>query len=813
MDFRRLRFIIIFLILSIEGYSQNSSTIYGLITDTAGYPIGFANIAVSGTKYGTTANRFGQYEMQVPSDSISLVISCMGYKTIKQKVKIEPGKKMSLDFALPVAYENLEEVQIKGRSDNSGTMQRVDSRTINSIPNLTGNIETVIKSFSGVASNNELSSQYSVRGGSFDENLVYVNDIEIYRPLLIRSGEQEGLSFVNPDLVGSLKFSAGGFDASYGDKMSSVLDITYRRPTDNEGSFSASFLGGSAHYEGISKNKKFRHLSGIRYKTTQYLLSSLDTKGEYKPSFIDFQTCMSYDISPRLELSFLGNFTQNKYDFVPSNRTTDFGTFQLPLQLTVFYDGKESDLFRNALGSLTLNYHPNENLSLKSIVSLYYTSESESFDILGQYFINELDKTSDSKNDSAINIGIGSSLNHARNYLDAQILSLSHIGSLNLLINKLKWGLTFQKEIITDKLDEWNMIDSAGYALPYSTDGITLMNSSHSDNSLSSYRLMGYGMHTIELSPGNDKIYITSGLRVHYWSLNNQTIFNPRISFTYKPAWRKNLMFYFATGFYDQPAFFKELMNPQGAINTNLKAQQSIHYVLGSDYIFYAFSKPFKFTTELYYKSFKNLVPYYIDNVQTIYEGLNMGTGYATGIDFKINGEFVKGAESWFSLSIMQTMEKDLYIKGADTLVNTSYYPRPTDQRVNMGFYFQDYLPRYPSYRVHLSVHYGSRLPVTLPATNQWYNAYRILPAYKRVDIGFSKMLKGTESIVGNHNIFRPFKEVWLSAEIFNVIGIDNTASYLWVKTVSNTNDQSGYFGVPNFLTSRRFNLKLTASF
>ena len=272
-------------------------------------------------------------------------------------------------------------------------------------------------------------------------------------------------------------------------------------------------------------------------------------------------------------------------------------------------------------------------------------------------------------------------------------------------------------------------------------------------------------------------------------------------------------MFYFATGFYDQPAFFKELMNPKGEINTNLKAQKSIHYVLGSDYIFYAFSKPFKFTTELYYKSFKNLVPYYIDNVQTIYEGLNMGTGYATGIDFKINGEFVKGAESWFSLSIMQTMEKDLYIKGADTLVNTSYYPRPTDQRVNVGFYFQDYLPRYPSYRVHLSVHYGSRLPVTLPATNQWYNAYRILPAYKRVDIGFSKMLKGTESIVGNHSIFRHFKEVWLSAEIFNVIGIDNTASYLWVKTVSNTNNQSGYFGVPNYLTSRRFNLKLTASF
>jgi hypothetical protein len=813
MYLKKLHFFSIFLILSIESYSQNYSTIYGSVTDTSGYPIGFANIAVSGTKFGTTANRFGQYEMQIPSDSVNLVISCIGYKTIMQKVKAETGKKMNFDFTLPVIYENLEEIQIKGRSDISGTMQRVDSRTLGSIPNISGNIETIIKSFSGVASNNELSSQYSVRGGSFDENLVYVNDIEIYRPLLIRSGQQEGLSFVNPDLVGSLKFSAGGFDASYGDKMSSVLDISYRRPTDNEGSFSASILGGSAHYEGISKNKKFRHLSGIRYKTTQYLLTSMDTKGEYKPSFVDFQTFLSYDILPKLEISFLGNFTQNKYDFIPSDRTTDFGTFQLPLQLSVFYDGKENDLFRNALGSFTLNYHTAEKLSLKSIVSLYYTSESEAFDILGQYFINELDKTSNSKNDSAINIGIGSSLNHARNYLDAQILSVSHIGSLTLSINKFKWGLTFQKEMINNMFSEWNMIDSAGYALPYSTDKITLMNASHSNNNLSSNRIMGYGMHTIELSPGNDKLYITSGLRFHYWSLNNQTIFNPRISITYKPSWKKNLMIYFATGLYNQPAFFKEMLNPQGVINTNLKSQKSIHYVLGSDYIFYAFSKAFKLTTELYYKSFKNLVPYYIDNVRTIYEGQNMGIGFSRGIDIKLNGEFVKGAESWFSLSVMQTNEKDSYLNDKDSMITTLYYPRPTDQVVNMGFYFQDYLPRFPSYRVHLSVHYGSRLPVTLPASNQWYNVYRILPAYKRVDIGFSKMIKGTESIVKSGSILRPFKEVWLSAEIFNVIGISNTASYLWVKTVSNSTDQSGYFGVPNYLTSRRFNIKLTASF
>jgi len=816
MDLRKVYFVIIVLLLSLEGYSQNLSTIYGLVTDTAGYPIGFANVAVSGTKYGTTANRFGQYEMQLPFDTIDIVISCIGFKTIIQKIKIEEGKKTKFDFALPVVYENLEEIQIRGRAEITGTMQRIDSRTLGSMPNMTGNIEGIVKSLPGVSSNNELSSQYSVRGGSYDENLVYVNDIEIFRPFLIRSGQQEGLSFVNPDLVGSLKFSAGGFDASYGDKMSSVLDITYKRPSENTGSFTASILGGNIHYEGISNNKKFRHLTGVRYKTTQYLLASMDTKGEYKPSFFDAQTYLSYDILPKLEINFLGNFSSNKYDFVPTDRTTDFGTFQLPLQLVVYYEGKENDLFRNTLGAFTFNYHIKEKLSLKAIASLFYTSESETFDLLGQYFINQLDRSSGNANDSSINIGIGSSLDHARNYLDARIFSLSHIGTFNIATSKFKWGLTFQKELINDKLSEWNMIDSAGYSLPYADKGIALMNSSHSNNNLSSNRIIGYGMHTLELSPGNDKIYVTTGLRVHYWSLNNQTIFNPRISVTYKPAWQKNLVLYFATGLYNQPAFYRELRNPQGVVNTKENAQRAIHYVLGADYIFYAFSKPFKFTTELYYKSFNDLVPYRIDNVRTIYAGENLAVGYAAGIDFKLNGEFVKGAESWFSVSLLNTMEdikNDSYFNAKDSVIYPGYYPRPTDQLLNLGLYFQDYLPRYPSYRVYLSIHYGSRLPVTIPMNNRWSDVSRILPAYKRADIGFSKMLKGTETVVNSHNLFSHFKEVWLSAEIFNVIGVNNTVSYLWVKTVSNTNDISGYFGVPNYLTSRRFNIKLTATF
>lgn len=805
----------IFFLLSINSFGQKMSVIYGVITDSAGYSVCFATVAIPGTKYGITADKFGQYELQIPVDSNKIVISCVGYQTITSLVKAEAGKRVNANFVLPVAYENLEEIQIKGRTLTTGTMQRIDTRTLTKAPNISGNIESVIKNLPGVSSNNELSSQYSVRGGSFDENLVYVNEVEVYRPFLIRSGQQEGLSFINPDLVGSLKFSAGGFDACYGDKMSSVLDITYKRPEENTGSFTASMLGANAHYEGISKNKKFRHLTGIRYKTSQYLLTSLDTKGEYVPSFTDIQTYLTYDISPKLEAGFLGNFSQNKYNFIPSDRTTNFGTFQDPLQLKVYYEGRENDLFSNSFGAFSLNFHRENKVSLKLIASAYNTVESETFDILGQYFINQLDKTSDNESDTSINIGIGSSLNHARNYFDAEIVALSHIGTLSFNANKIKWGFTFQQENISDRLNEWTLIDSAGYALPYDTGIITLSNASHSRNNLVSNRLIGYVMNTIEFSPGNDKLYFTAGLRVHHWSLNNQTIFNPRFSISYMPEWRKNLVIYFATGFYNQPAFYKEMRNPQGIVNTNLKAQKSVHYVLGSNYIFYALTKPFKITAEVYYKKYDYLVPYRVDNVRTIYAGQNLAVGYAAGIDLKINGEFVKGTESWFSLSLLRTMEdikNDSYIMGTDTIIYPGYYPRPTDQLLNLGMYFQDYLPRWPSYKVYLSIHYGSKLPVSIPMGKRWDEVYRILPSYKRVDVGFSKMLKGSGDVLSG-SFFNNFKEIWFSAEIFNVIGINNTASYLWVKTVSNMDKIPGYFAVPNYLTSRRFNVKLTATF
>jgi hypothetical protein len=809
-------FIILLSLLSLYCYSQEFSVIYGTIRDTADYPISFANVAVKGTKYGTTASHFGLYELQIPSTTDTVVVTCIGYQSRKFKIKVEPGAKIKYDFNLPVAYESLEEVKVSGRLDKSGTMQRIDPQSYSTMPNVSGNIENIVKTFTGVSSNNELSSQYSVRGGSFDENLVYVNDIEIYRPFLIRSGQQEGLSFVNPDLVGSLKFSAGGFDASYGDKMSSVLDIAYKRPVENAGSFNASALGAGVSYEGISKNKKFRHITGIRYKSSKYLLNSLDTKGEYNPVFFDAQCLYSYDLTPRLEASFLGNLGYNKYVFIPTNRKTQYGTFQIPLELIVYYEGKENDMFNNALGAATLNYHVEDKLSLKLICSDYYNTESETFDILGQYLINQLDKANSNKSDSDLNIGVGSSLNHARNNLTANILTFSHVGALNLGMNKLKWGLSVQNEKIIDKLNEWDMVDSAGYALPYSENAINLMNPSHTNTSLTSQRYCGYLMNTLELSPGDHKIMINAGFRSQYWSLNKQTVFNPRFSISFKPSWLKDLLVYFAAGYYNQPPFYKELRNPQGEINKNLKAQESIHFVAGGDYLFYSLSRPFKFTAEFYYKKINNLIPYRIDNVRMIYAGENLGNGYAAGMDFKINGEFVKGTESWFSLSLLQTMERLDYVDKDGNVVKSGYYPRPTDQFLNMSLFFQDYLPRNPSYKVHLIMHYGSELPVTIPMAKRWDKVKRLLPSYKRVDIGFSKLLKGRESVLGSGKYLSHFKEVWISAEVFNVIDINNTISYLWIKTVRNVDDNApgfGYFAVPNYLTSRRFNIRLTASF
>jgi hypothetical protein len=790
-------------------------TIWGKITDPDGKPVFPASITIKGTSRGTVTDENGLYELVIPSGKdIQITFSCLGFDQSHERITGTPGAFIEINKTLQIATQILEEVTISEDLDRSSAITRINIKTLDYIPATTGSVEAIIKTLPGVVSTSELSSQYSVRGGSFDENLVYVNDIEIFRPFLIRSGQQEGMSFINSDMVSSVKFSAGGFEASYGDRMASVLDIIYRRPVQFGGTVSLSLLGGSLHLEDASKNQHFTHTTGIRYKTTRYLLSSMETKGEYIPDFLDFQTYLTYDISDKIELSFLGNIADNRYRFIPESRSTDFGTFHNPLNLVIYYDGQEMDRFNTYTGAFTTLIRPNDELSVKFILSAFSSIEKEKFDIQGQYLINELDNRVDSKTygDSILNIGIGTFLNHARNWLNAYVFSVSHVGLLSKTDNVTKWGIQWQHEIINDKLSEWEMIDSSGYSIPYSDNEILLNDVVKSTNSLITNRFTSFLQNTRKFEDERAVYYFNSGIRVSYWDLNQQLLVSPRISLSLRPFWEKNIMFRFSAGYYYQPPFYKEMRYPDGSLNRDIRAQKSIHFVTGSDWIFSAWDRPFKFTTEIYYKHLKDIIPYKLDNVRIKYMGENKASGYAAGLDMKLHGEFVPGAESWVSVSIMKT-EEDIY----DDYIyienrEPGYYPRPMDQRLNFGLFFQDYFPNHPDYKVHLNVLYGTGLPFS-PPDNKRYDLVFRMPAYKRVDIGLSKSLKMKDQVLGEKNPLNFFDDVWLNAEIFNLLGINNTISYLWVKTVFNQEDMPGEFGVPNYLTSRRFNIRITARF
>jgi hypothetical protein len=794
--------------------AQETGIITGTVSDTSGYSIGFATISVASTRNGTIADRFGNFELKLPAGKYILQISCIGYKPAQMEINLSAGERKKISVELEETVENLEEVKIMNRSENIGNIQRINSKTLSAMPSTTGNIENIIQRLPGVSSNNELSSQYSVRGGSFDENIIYVNNIEIYRPVLIRNGEQEGLSFINPDLVGSLKFSAGGFDASYGDKMSSVLDVTYKRPTENTGSFSASFLGANAHYEGTSKNQHFRHITGIRYKTTQYLLSGLNNKGEYSPTFLDAQTFLSYDLTRKWEVNFLGYIGQNIYKFSPDTKEVEFGTFQLPYRAQIFYEGAEKDSYSNFMGAGTINFHPSDNSSYKLIASAYKNKESETFDLLGEYNISQIDYNN---KDSVDKIGVGGFLNHGRNFLDMDITCFQFIGFNSFDKNKFKYGLSFQNEKIDDRLKEWEIIDSAGYIYPYHENEIVPLQFRNAENHIDAYRIMGYFEYIREINISDEIFTINVGIRSHYWSYNGQNIINPRLSISYKPSWNKGLLFYASAGKYNQPPTYKEMRKPSGEVNKNIKAQEATNYLIGGDYQFYGWSHPFKLTVEMYYKKLDKLIPYRLDNVRAIYAGENLSKGYARGVDIKLNGEFVKGTESWFSISFLDTKEDiigDSYVSSSnpDSIIYPGHFSRPTDQLVNLNLFFQDYVPRFPSYKVYLSIHYGSSLPVTFPLSNRWDDVHKLLPSYKRVDMGVSKILK-SENTKSKYAVVNYFKEIWLNIEIFNLIGADNTASYMWIKTFAQQENIPGYFAVPNYLTPRRLNIKLSFNF
>ncbi|MBL4624050.1 MAG: TonB-dependent receptor [Flavobacteriales bacterium] len=831
------------LLISSIGYAQNAE-IYGSVSDEKGNPLDKTNIVIVGTTKGTTSKIDGYYSLKLSAnDSIKIAYSLLGMETIKRSIFLAENEQLQINITLhPISIELHPDFEIIGERQRTTPMNKIETKYLDALPTASGNFEGILFSEASVSSNNELSSQYSVRGGSFDENLIYVNDIQIFRPFLIRSGQQEGLSFINSDLVESVEFSAGGFEARFGDKMSSVLDITYKKPKEFAGSISASLLGGSIHIEDGTENHRFTQIHGIRYKTNKYVLNSLDVGGDYNPSFIDYQAYFTYDITTDLEISFLGNIAQNKYQFTPETRQTDFGTINGGLRLTVFFEGQEIDAYTTYLGAFSAHYRPRPNLSLKLNSSIFRSQEEETFDILGQYWLDELDRdlSSEDFGDVAFNRGVGSFLDHGRNELNALIYNVEHKGKYYEDNHTLLWGIKFQQERVDDKLSEWTMIDSAGYSVPQTPrDEVQISEVYKADTSIVSERIMGYAQVNKEWElTDNSMMYLTSGARFNYWTFNEQLVFSPRITLSWDPNWKqqkdstknKDFVFKAAWGFYHQPAFYREMRDLNGHINPEIKAQQSVHYVLGSDYQFEGWGgRQFKLTNEVYYKQLDNLIPYEIDNVRIRYYATNNSRGYAMGFETKIHGQFVKDIDSWASVGIMkieEDIQDDFYIEYHDAKGNkvNPYYdgtasitdtvrfepgfiPRPTDQRVNFGLFFQDYIPNHPNYKMHLNLLYGTGLPTGPPSFERYKDTLRI-PPYRRVDIGFSFLLLSEEKEVKPNSPLKVFKSIWLSVEVFNLLQINNTISYLWIKDVTGRQ-----YAVPNYLTSRRLNIKLVAQF
>lgn len=799
---RYIQVIVLFLILFVaSATAQKNVTIYGKVTNAKSEPLELVSVVVKNTIRGTTTDSNGNYELQLPQgDSITILFSRIGVEK-KSLTVSNTGTSIQRNVVLKITSREITEVKVTRDRFESVTMERIDPQKSQTLPVASGNaIEGLVMTLPGVRTNNELSSQYSVRGGNFDENLVYVNDIEVYRPFLIRSGQQEGLSFINPSLVSSVGFSAGGFDAKYGDRMSSVLDIKYRRPTEFAGSVQISLLGASAHAESISKNRKFTQIHGIRYKTNQYLLGTLDTQGEYKPAFLDYQTYMTYRLNDELSLGLLANISQNKYRFRPETRTTSFGTWNIARQFRVFFDGWENDVFTTGTGALSLDYRPTEKTSLKFITSAFITNEQERFDISGEYWINALDNQigTGTAGDSIANIGVGGYHQHARNYLNASVVSAEIKGIHELGNNLLLWGAKLQNEQIDDEINEWEFRDSAGYSLPYSDSEVLLFNSNNSKVNLSSQRINTYVQNTYVLEANHGDWTFTGGARLAYWSFNNETLFSPRGSFEFIPNWKRKIHLRGAAGIYYQAPFYKEIRNPEGTLNTHIKSQRSAHYVAGLDYYFKKWERPFKFTSEVYYKSMTNLIPYDVDNVRIRYYGDNMSEGYATGLDMRLYGEFVPGVDSWITLSLLKTEEQVTY----PTFV-TDWVPRPTDQRYNISMFFQDYFPGNPNYQLYLLMHLGGRLP-TGPPTGDKSQMVFSYPPYYRADIGLTRKISGE----GKENFLKHFKDIYIGVEVLNLLGINNVNSYFWVKDIYNQT-----YAVPNYLTGRRLNVKLIANF
>lgn len=827
------------------GQGERTAVITGRVTDAlTEEPVDFVTIYVDGTSNSTESSTNGRYRIEIPiEEGFVLVFSRIGYKESRVTVGAMPARSSKqIDVSLAPADSEIEVVVRESKLEEGGAIKE-SVEALKLLPTTSGNLESILPHIAlgtSSGSGGELTSQYNVRGGNYDENLVYVNDFEIYRPQLIRAGQQEGLTFPNIDLTRNLSFSSGGFEARYGDKMASVLDVKYKRPDSLAGSFGASFLGGSAHLEGsasVSKDnyRKFRYLVGARYKTTQYLLGTLDTEGEYLTNFSDIQAYLTYDITRDLQLGFLGNYNRSVYEFEPTERNTAFGLINFALQLFSVFDGQEVDDFTTTLGGLSLTYIPDRARNpyfLKLLGSTYRSDENERFDIIGDYSLRQIESSlgSDDFGEVIAELGTGTQQQFVRNFLDARVTNLEHKGGIELQIdhddfektssNFIQWSVKYQNEQIDDQINEWERLDSAGYSLPYDTGSVQIFNVLKTNNSLASNRFSAYLQNTYSFRQDSRKeIRLSAGIRASYWDLNEELIISPRAQFLYKPlSGKRDVSYRLAGGMYFQPPFYRELRAFNGEVNTDLRAQKSAHIVGGVTYDFYMGKrnpKKFRFIGEAYYKFLWDLVSYEIENVRIRYSGVNDAEGYAMGLDLRVNGEFVPGAESWVNLSFLRTRERLLDVThlsrevGQEEATPVDDVPRPTDQFFTLSVFFQDYLPKNENFKMHLNFTVGSGLPFGLLGNNRVFrNTYRF-PAYHRVDIGFALALWDASRKAKNpKNPFRFTKSTWLRLEVFNLMQVQNQAGNTWIKTIFNQQ-----YAIPNFLTSRRINLRFNVEF
>ena len=793
--------------------AQEVSIIAGRITQVDGRAL--SDAAVRCGRFGGVSDASGYFSFGFRGDATQGILEVSHVAFAEVFVALAEGVMRSdtlyfEEVRLSLKSTVISEVTLEERRKTAEQVIKLKPQTLEVIPGPTATVEGLIKTLPGVMSNNELSSQYSVRGGNFDENLVYINGIEVYRPFLVRSGQQEGLSVINSDLIQQISFSSGGFAARYGDKMSSVLDITYKRPQSFFATINGNLLGTSISVGDRSESKKFRYLGSFRYRTNQLVLGALDTDADFRPRYTDFQSLLEWELAPRWYVSALGLYSRNIFEIIPETRTTEFGTVQEALQLTVFFDGREVNQYETGFGALSLRHHLTDQTVLHFTMSGFQTQEVESFDVIGQYRLGELENNlgSETFGEVIYERGAGEYINYARNRLFASVVNLQHRGVFNSVDDEthLHWGVKIQREAIADRLDEWIYIDSVGYSIPQNSDEqLDVDERIRADAELIRNRATAYVQWDQTESVGPATLQWNAGVRTSYGSINEQLLLSPRISIRLNHDSLPDWDFRLSGGVYYQPPFYRELRNLTGELNTAVRAQKSVHLVAGATRNFDAWGRPFQFSAEAYYKWLSDLVPYQMENVRLRYFAENSASGYATGLDFRLNGEFVPGVESWASLSVMTIQEdlnNDSYVNADGDVVSPGYIPKPTDQRVGFSIFFQDHLPNDPSFKVNLTVFLGTGLPFGAPESERYQQIYR-MPAYRRVDIGFTKTLLAPDRF-GAEMDAPTIKHLWVGLEVFNLLAIRNTINYLWVKDVS-----GGSIAVPNYLTNRLLNLKL----